>query len=275
MLDDGDAGNRGVFNGMSSQFSIASPDVFAPQESTKAATRLRAIVVGGSGQIGGWLLRHLTARGHHGIGTYASRAFPGLIQLDAADADAAADLIRKEKPDVVFYPAGFTWVDGCERDKAKAYSANLEQPLNVAKTAADVGARFVYFSTDYVFDGVHGPYSEDSPTNPLSIYGQAKHDAEASLANALGDRLLTVRTCWVYGPERQGKNFSYQLVRHSSEQADDASERPGLQPQLRTGRREGGCAFDRGRRFGLDQRRGPGDRRPRPVRPRGRPRLRS
>ncbi len=198
---------------MSSHFSIARPDVFSTSESAKAATPLRAVVIGGSGQIGGWLLRRLSDRGHHGIGTYSSRAFPGLIPLDAADGKAAAELIRKEKPEVVFYPAGFTWVDGCERDKAKAYAANLEQPLNVGRTAAEVGARFVYFSTDYVFDGVHGPYSEDAPTHPLSVYGQAKHDAEAALADAMGDRLLTVRTCWVYGPERQGKNFAYQLIR--------------------------------------------------------------
>jgi dTDP-4-dehydrorhamnose reductase len=174
---------------------------------------MRAAVVGGSGQIGGWLLRVLSRRGHDGVGTYASVAYPGLAHLDAADLARAASWVRGQRPDVVFYPAGFTWVDGCERDPAKARAANLDQPLNLARASAEVGARFVYFSTDYVFDGRNGPYTEASPTNPLSAYGRAKRDAELALADALGDRVLTVRTSWVFGPERQGKNFAYQVVR--------------------------------------------------------------
>ncbi len=174
---------------------------------------LRAVVIGGSGQIGGWLLRTLAARGHQAVGTYSTVAYPGLTHLDAANLDAAATWVRDQRPDVVFYPAGFTWVDGCERDPAKAHSANVEQPLNLARAAADSGARFVYFSTDYIFDGVSGPYTETSPTRPLSVYGQSKLDGEHALAEALGDRQLTARTAWVFGPERQGKNFAYQLAK--------------------------------------------------------------
>ena len=114
---------------------------------------------------------------------------------------------------MVFYPAGFTWVDGCERDPGKAHDANVAQPLNIARAAAEAGARFVYFSTDYVFDGYSGPYTEDSPTNPLSAYGKSKLDCEVALDEELGDQQLTVRTAWVFGPEKQGKNFSYQLAR--------------------------------------------------------------
>jgi dTDP-4-dehydrorhamnose reductase len=189
-----------------------------PGPSTLASgDSLRCVVIGGSGQIGGWLIHELTSRGHSAVGTYATTPFPGLTPLDAADFGTAADWVKRQEPDAVFYPAGFTWVDGCERDRAKAYSANLEQPLSLARAARDVGARFVYFSTDYVFDGVGGPYAEDSPTNALSVYGQAKRDAELALAEELGDRQLTVRTSWVFGPERQGKNFAYQLLRNLSE----------------------------------------------------------
>ncbi len=78
---------------------------------------------------------------------------------------------------------------------------------------AGLGARFVYYSTDYVFDGRDGPYDETSPTRPLSAYGRAKRDAEVALAEALGPSVLIFRTAWVYGPERQGKNFAYQLAR--------------------------------------------------------------
>jgi dTDP-4-dehydrorhamnose reductase len=174
---------------------------------------MRALVVGGSGQIGGWLLRSLTERGHEGTGTYHTVPQAGLVPLDASRLDEASDRLRSARPDVVFYPAGFTWVDGCERDPARASDANLDQPLNLARAASQFGARFVYFSTDYVFDGEAGPYDEHSPTNPLSAYGRAKRDAERALADELGDRALIVRTSWVFGPERQGKNFAYQLVK--------------------------------------------------------------
>jgi dTDP-4-dehydrorhamnose reductase len=174
---------------------------------------MRAVVIGGSGQIGGWLLHGLAQHGHSAVGTYATVPFPGLEPLDAADLVGAAAWLRGQKPDVVFYPAGFTWVDGCERDPARARGANVEQPLNLARVAADLGARFVYFSTDYIFDGKDGPYAEDDPPAPLSAYGRSKLEAEDALAETLGTALLVVRTTWVFGPERQGKNFAYQLAK--------------------------------------------------------------
>ena len=174
---------------------------------------MKAVVVGGSGQIGGWLLRSLEAGGHESIGTYCTVPYPGLVRLDGADLARSAEWLRGEKPDVVFFPAGFTWVDGCEQDPAKAHAANREQPLNLARVVAELGSRFVYYSTDYIFDGLHGPYDETSTPNPLSVYGQAKLDAELELAAILGDRLLIARTSWVFGPERQGKNFAYQLIK--------------------------------------------------------------
>ncbi len=174
---------------------------------------MRALVVGGSGQIGGWLLRILAERGHESVGTYHTVPQEGLVPLDASGLDEAAERLFSARPEIVFYPAGFTWVDGCERDPARARDANLDQPLNLARATAEIGGRFVYFSTDYVFDGEAGPYGEQSPTNPLSVYGRAKLDAERALVDELGDRALIVRTSWVFGPERQGKNFAYQLVK--------------------------------------------------------------
>jgi dTDP-4-dehydrorhamnose reductase len=174
---------------------------------------MRAVVIGGSGQIGSWLLRHLNARGHEASGTYNTVPYPGLVHLDGADLASGSTWLRSERPDVVFFPAGFTYVDGCERDPAKALAANRDQPLALARVAAEQGARFVYFSTDYVFDGEHGPDAEDAPTRPLNAYGSAKLEAERSLMGELGDAVLVARTSWVYGPERQGKNFAYQLAR--------------------------------------------------------------
>ncbi len=174
---------------------------------------MRALVIGGSGQIGTWLLHTLSEHGHEAVGTFATVPYPGLVQFDSARTDEAADLLNRARPEVVFYPAGFTWVDECERDHARARAANFDQPLHLARLAAKTGALFVYFSTDYVFDGAAGPYHESDPPAPLSVYGETKLAPERALDNELGDRQLTLRTAWVYGPERQGKNFAYQLVR--------------------------------------------------------------
>ena len=173
----------------------------------------KTVVIGASGQIGGWLALKLADRGHEVIGTYATVPFPSLVKLDAADLEGAAAWVREIRPDILFYPAGFTWVDGCERDPARAFAANLEQPLNLARAVAEQGGRFVYFSTDYVFNGQSGPYDESAIPHPLSVYGQAKLKAEQALADELGTSQLTARTSWVFGPERQGKNFAYQLAR--------------------------------------------------------------
>jgi dTDP-4-dehydrorhamnose reductase len=174
---------------------------------------MRAVVVGGSGQIGGWLLHWLRRSGHEAFGTYNSVPMEGLDPLGAGRIKAAVWYLRRRRPDVVFYPAGFTWVDGCERDPARAFAANRDEPLMLARAAAADGARFVYFSSDYVFDGAAGPYDETAAPNPLSVYGRAKLEAERELAAHLGDAQLTIRTTWVIGPERQGKNFAYQVVR--------------------------------------------------------------
>ena len=174
---------------------------------------MNAIVIGGSGQIGGWLLRHLADRGHGALGTYATVPYPGLHPLNAADRASAAAWLRAQGTEVVFYPAGFTYVDGCERDPSKARASNLEEPLNLARVASEIGARFVYFSTDYVFRGLDGPDAEGAVAAPPNAYGLAKLDAERAIIEVLGDRALVARTSWVYGPERQGKNFAYQVIR--------------------------------------------------------------
>ena len=166
---------------------------------------LRAVVIGGSGQIGGWLLRILAERGHVAVGTYSSVPFPELVHLDAADLKSAAEWVQVQEPDVVFYPAGFTWVDGCERDPRRAFASNCEQPLNLALARPPRWARFLYFSTDYVFDGRDGAYSQDSPAHPLSVYGRAKREAELELAAPLGDRQLTMAPPGSSGPSGKAR----------------------------------------------------------------------
>jgi dTDP-4-dehydrorhamnose reductase len=172
---------------------------------------VRALVLGASGQIGGHLLTQLLERGHAAAGTRRSHAASPLPALDIADERALRAAVLDVKPDAIFLPAGWTWVDGCEKDPARSRLENFERPLAVARLAAAAGATFVWYSTDYVFDGVHGPYRETDATGPLNVYGKDKLEGELALARE-GLPHLVIRTTTVYGPEVQGKNFVFQVI---------------------------------------------------------------
>ena len=173
---------------------------------------MRALVIGASGQVGAALVRALAARGHAAVGTWAHHAYPGLVPLDFSDAAAVERLIGDARPDWVFCPAALSHVDYCEDHPDEAFAANLHAPLAAAKAADRAGAGFVYYSSDYVFDGIGGPYAEEAPPRPLGVYGRSKWEGEQAVLGAL-ERSLVIRTSVVYGPERQEKNFAYQLIR--------------------------------------------------------------
>ena len=173
---------------------------------------MRALVIGASGQVGAALLRALRARGHEAIGTWAHHAYPGLVPLDLADGAALERLLAAGRPDWVLCPAALSHVDYCEEHPDEAFAVNVHAPLAAARATARAGAGFVYYSSDYVFDGVGGPYPEEAPPRPLGVYGRSKAEGEQAVRAAL-ERALVIRTSVVYGAERQEKNFVYQLIR--------------------------------------------------------------
>lgn len=173
---------------------------------------MRALVIGASGQVGGALLRALRARGHEAVGTWAHEACSDLVRLDLTDVAATERLVAATRADWVLCPAALSHVDYCEEHPAEAFAANLHGPLTAAQAAARAGAGFVYYSSDYVFDGLDGPYAEDARPRPLGVYGQTKWEGEQAVRSAL-ERVLVVRTSVVYGPEQQEKNSAYQLIR--------------------------------------------------------------
>jgi dTDP-4-dehydrorhamnose reductase len=120
--------------------------------------------------------------------------------------------VADTRPEWVFCPAGLTFVDYCEDHPDEAARVNSDAPAALARAAAGIGAGFVFYSSDYVFDGSAGPYSEDDAPNPLSVYGRSKLQGERAVLRA-SPRSLVVRTTGVYGPELQEKNFVYQLLR--------------------------------------------------------------
>jgi dTDP-4-dehydrorhamnose reductase len=175
---------------------------------------MRALVIGASGQVGAALLHALRSRGHEAHGTYAQHAAAGLVHLDLADHTAVERVAAQARPEWIFCPAGLSFVDYCEDHPDEAMAANRDGPAGVARAAEALGAGFVYYSTDYVFDGKGGPFGEDDTPRPLCVYGRSKHEGEQAVLAACR-RAVIVRPSVVYGPERQEKNFVYQLIRAS------------------------------------------------------------
>ena len=173
---------------------------------------MRALVIGASGQVGAALLEALARRGHEAAGTYGRRPVPGLAPLDLADTAAVERAIAAARPDWVFCAGALTAVDYCEEHPAEAFAINRDSARAAARASQRAGAGLVYFSSEYIFDGTRGPYAEDDPANPLSQYGRSKWEGERAVLAEAG-RVLVIRTTVVYGPDRQEKNFVYQVLR--------------------------------------------------------------
>jgi dTDP-4-dehydrorhamnose reductase len=160
------------------------------------------------------LLHEVEASGHE--------ALPfGRASLDVTCEKAVLEVLRSEGPDAVVQCAAYTRVDDAEREPAEALRVNAHATGIVARACRDVGARFVYPGTDYVFDGIAtAPYRTDAPTNPINAYGRSKRAGEVA-ALAAGDALV-VRTSWLYGPG--GRNFVRTILSRAREGASRTRE---------------------------------------------------
>ena len=182
----------------------------------------RILVFGRTGQVATALLARLPLDGHEVEAV-------GRACVDMSDPVAARAIVLDRAPDVVVNAAGYTAVDRAEGDEAAARALNVTGPLTAAAAAAELGAPFIHFSTDYVFDGSKGdPYVEDDPPRPLGIYGQTKLAGELAVAGANPQHVI-LRTAWVCSPG--GTNFLRTMLRLAGERAevsvvDDQKGRP-------------------------------------------------
>lgn len=161
-------------------------------------------MTGADGQVGSALAALGVAAGHDVIAL-------GRATLDIADAGAVFEAVRGARPEVVFNAAAYTAVDRAEAEPERAMAVNGDAPGHLATACRAVGARFVHFSTDYVFDGAKfGAWNESDPVAPLGVYGRTKAAGEARAREALPSTLI-VRTSWVFSA--RGANFVKTIVR--------------------------------------------------------------
>jgi len=136
-------------------------------------------------------------------------------QADFSQPDQVARIVADLKPEIILNAAAYTAVDRAESEPELAFLVNAKTPELLAQQAARCGALLVHYSTDYVFDGAKpGPWLEDDPTGPLSVYGRTKLAGEQAIAAQAG-KYLIFRTSWVFAPH--GKNFLLTILRLARE----------------------------------------------------------
>jgi dTDP-4-dehydrorhamnose reductase len=161
------------------------------------------LILGKNGQVG-WELQRAAGT----LGEIVAWDYP---DIDFTRLDLLLDRVRALRPRVIVNAAAYTAVDKAESERALAQTVNGEAPGILAREARALGAFFVHYSTDYVFDGTNtAPYVEEDPPQPVNVYGETKLAGERAVAEAGGD-FVVLRTSWVYGA--RGQNFLRTMLR--------------------------------------------------------------
>ncbi|MDP9045235.1 MAG: dTDP-4-dehydrorhamnose reductase [Pseudomonadota bacterium] len=173
---------------------------------------MKILLLGKNGQVGWELQRALAPLGEVVALDFDS---PAPLRADFSQPESLAATVRAVAPDLIVNAAAHTAVDKAESEPELARALNALSPAVLAREAAARGAWLMHYSTDYVFDGSGSvPWREDSPTGPLSVYGQTKLEGEEAI-RASGCRHLIFRTSWVYAA--RGGNFAKTMLKLARE----------------------------------------------------------
>ncbi|MDZ7289311.1 MAG: SDR family oxidoreductase [candidate division KSB1 bacterium] len=175
---------------------------------------MRILITGASGFLGGYLVRAAQSSGEL-IGTYWEHPvdLPGIewYRMDLTNLVEVAQFVRKIQPKIILHSAALANLDTCEVQKDLAWRTNVDAARMMAAVAREIGSRLVHISTDMVFDGKKGNYSEDDAPLPISYYGHSKKTAEDDVLHTYPDALV-VRVALLYGfPLTHGENFSAEI----------------------------------------------------------------
>ncbi len=162
------------------------------------------------------------------------------VELDITKKQMLRDAVAEYKPNVIVNAAAMTNVDACEKEREAAWKINVIAVENIIEAAKRQDATVVHVSTDYIFDGKSGPYTEDDRPEPINYYGRSKLASENQL-KASGLRYLIARTMVLFGFAAEVKsNFALWLVRNLEERnpvrvVDDQTGNPTLVDDLAHG----------------------------------------
>jgi dTDP-4-dehydrorhamnose reductase len=171
----------------------------------------KILVTGGSGLLGSKIVKKAEKK-YAVYPTHATRLlFPNSLKMDITAEDDVQRVFRKVKPDVVVHTAAVTNVDKCERDKKHALKVNAEGTKFLAEACKETKAKMVYVSTDYVFDGEKGFYTEKDTPNPINYYGVTKLMGEKHVTE-LCESFVILRTSVLYGLHPEKPNFAKWVI---------------------------------------------------------------
>ena len=163
---------------------------------------MKILLTGKNGQVGFELLKKLNTLGEV-IATDRQ-------ELDLANPQAIRDFIDQTKPNIIINAAAYTAVDKAESDSELCYQINVVATEVLTEKAIEFNIPLVYFSTDYVFDGLKkGSYTETDQTNPQSVYGKTKYEGEERVRKH--PKHIILRASWVFGSH--GSNFLKTILR--------------------------------------------------------------
>lgn len=172
---------------------------------------MSTLVAGASGLVGYEFYRQNKKRNDWHF-TYNTHELKDFTHLDATNQNEVYDAVNKIKPKTLILPAALSNVNRCEVEHEIAYKNNVEVVKNFINALSNsTHAKIVFFSTDYLFDGTSGPYSEDAQPNPINFYGKLKLMCEKEIISSGLDYLI-IRTTVVFGWEMQRKNFLYRVI---------------------------------------------------------------
>lgn len=167
---------------------------------------MKVLVTGANGLLGQELVELLLKENYEVIATSKG---PSRLRMpagtnvvyqdfDITDGMASQIVLNKYKPDIIIHAAAMTQVDECELNKIDCYNINVTATRFLIEAAKEIGATFLYVSTDFIFDGLSGPYKEDDEPKPLNYYGSTKLSAETEVMES-GLHWSIVRTVLVIG----------------------------------------------------------------------------
>lgn len=145
------------------------------------------------------------------VGTHRSYATDRTVFYSSLEPDSSINFnILEFSPDVIIHCGALTHVDYCETNPEESFEKTVTSTKNLLKLNHSIGAKFVYISTDYVFNGERGPYVESDDVDPLNIYGKHKLEAENLVKER--ENHLILRVTNVYGDEDRNKNFVSRIL---------------------------------------------------------------
>lgn len=186
--------------------------------------KVKLLVTGVGGQLGHDVVNEAAARGYEVVGSDIQDEYAGIadgsavttapyVRMDITDRASVRKLVRKLRPDAIIHCAAWTAVDAAEdeENREKVFAINADGTKSIAEAAKAIGAKMLYLSTDYVFDGEGTrPWQPDDKCYaPLNVYGQSKLAGELAVSETL-EKYFIVRIAWVFG--LNGKNFIKTMI---------------------------------------------------------------